>query len=77
MPEELAGCHTIQVDGYVVEGHVSAEIIQRLLKERPAVKGIALPGMPMGSPGMPGEKEGPFTIYTFGGEQEPEVYAVE
>ena len=77
VPEELAGCHTILVDGYVVEGHVSAETIERVLKERPAVTGIALPGMPMGSPGMPGNKDGPFVTYTFGGQGEPQVYAVE
>jgi hypothetical protein len=77
VPEELAGCHTILVDGYVVEGHVSANSIQRLLSERPPVTGIALPGMPMGSPGMPGEKEGPSTISTFGGQGEPQVYTSE
>lgn len=77
VPAGLAGCHTILVEGYVVEGHVSASIIERLLAERPAIKGISLPGMPTGSPGMSGPKTEPFTIYSFGGEEEPQVYAVE
>ncbi|HEY1245923.1 MAG TPA: DUF411 domain-containing protein [Hyphomicrobiaceae bacterium] len=63
VPEKLAGCHTMLVGGYVVEGHVPVGAINRLLKERPHIKGIALPGMPEGSPGMIGVKTGPFTIY--------------
>jgi hypothetical protein len=59
----LEGCHTIEVGGYVVEGHVSAAIIKRLLAQRPAIKGISLPGMPDGSPGMGGRKTEPFKIY--------------
>jgi hypothetical protein len=49
---ELASCHTAVVDGYVLEGHVPAEDIKRLLEERPQIKGLAVPGMPIGSPGM-------------------------
>lgn len=49
---ELASCHTAFVDGYVIEGHVPASDIKRLLQERPAAKGLAVPGMPIGSPGM-------------------------
>lgn len=60
---EFEGCHTIEVGGYVVEGHVSATIIKRLLAERPQIKGISLPGMPDGSPGMSGRKTAPFEIY--------------
>jgi hypothetical protein len=52
IPQQARSCHTGIVDGYVVEGHVPAADIQRLLKERPAVVGIATPGMPVGSPGM-------------------------
>lgn len=52
VPEDLRGCHSATIDGYVVEGHVPAEDIRRLLAERPAATGIAVPGMPMGSPGM-------------------------
>ena len=49
---ELSSCHTAKVGNYMVEGHVPAADIQRLLKEKPAIAGIAVPGMPMGSPGM-------------------------
>ena len=52
VPAKLASCHTAKVDGYVIEGHVPASDIKRLLKERPAVSGLAVPGMPVGSPGM-------------------------
>ena len=52
VPEELRGCHTATIDGYVIEGHVPAADIRRLLAERPAGVGLAVPGMPMGSPGM-------------------------
>ena len=58
-PEALTACHTALVDGYVVEGHVPAATIQRLLRERPAVAGIAVPGMPAGSPGMESAGEPP------------------
>ena len=57
LPGHLASCHTALVGGYVVEGHVPADVIRRLLRERPEVAGIAVPGMPIGSPGM----EGPYT----------------
>lgn len=58
VPEHAAACHTAVVEGYVLEGHVSAADIERLLRERPAIKGLAVPGMPAGSPGMEdGEKE--------------------
>ena len=52
VPRDLASCHTAQVDGYVVEGHVPAGAIKRLLAERPQGTGLAVPGMPVGSPGM-------------------------
>jgi hypothetical protein len=76
VPEPLVGCHTTLVDGYVVEGHVPINAVLRLLNERPDIKGISLPGMPAGSPGMFGEKTAPFTIYEIG-DGEPKVYAVE
>lgn len=66
IPDELEGCHTIMVDGYVVEGHVPAAAIKKLLAEKPKIKGIALAGMPTGSPGMGGPKTAPFTIHAFG-----------
>jgi hypothetical protein len=52
VPEALEACHTALVEGYVVEGHVPADLIDRLLRERPKVTGLAVPGMPAGSPGM-------------------------
>ena len=77
VPADLEGCHTILIGDYVVEGHVSAGTIKRLLSERPAgVDGIAMRGMPTGVPGMPGPKEGPVEIFAFG-DGEPSVFAVE
>jgi hypothetical protein len=52
VPEDLASCHTAEIGGYVIEGHVPADAIRRLLAEKPAGMGLAVPGMPMGSPGM-------------------------
>ena len=52
VPEELRGCHSATVEGYVIEGHVPAADIRRLLAERPKAIGLAVPGMPLGSPGM-------------------------
>lgn len=62
IPVEAASCHTAIVDGYFVEGHVPLEAVERLLSERPDIDGIALPGMPPGSPGMAGAKQGPFEV---------------
>lgn len=52
VPRRVQSCHTAVVDGYVIEGHVPAADVHRLLRERPAVRGLAVPGMPIGSPGM-------------------------
>ena len=60
----------------MVEGHVPDRVIDQLLAERPAVRGIALPGMPEGSPGMSGRKKGPFVVYSFG-RGEPELYVLD
>ncbi len=58
IPGEAYGCHTAEVDGYLVEGHVPADAIDRLLAERPDLAGVAVPGMPPGSPGMaPGRRD--------------------
>ena len=76
VPEKLEGCHIMIIDGYVVEGHVPAASINKLLSERPKIKGISLPGMPDGSPGMTGRKSEPFTIYEIS-EGEPKIFAVE
>jgi hypothetical protein len=80
VPEALAGCHTIVAGDYIIEGHAPIEPIRRLLAERPAIIGISLPGMPSGSPGMGGEKTGPFTIYRIeadSGAGDPKVFAVD
>lgn len=76
VPEPLESCHTMVIDGYVVEGHVPLAAIDRMLREKPAIKGIALPGMPAGSPGMGGHQERRFAIYGFSS-QGHRVYTVE
>jgi hypothetical protein len=73
--DELASCHTAKVGGYIVEGHVPAEDIQRLLKEKPAIVGIAAPGMPMGSPGMEGATKQPYTVFAFTKDGKKTVFA--
>src|SRR6188508_227244 len=65
VPPEAQSCHTAIVDGYVIEGHVPASDIQRLLKERPKVVGVAAPGMPAGSPGMDIPGSPPYDVVTF------------
>jgi hypothetical protein len=65
VPSTAMSCHTAIVDGYIVEGHVPVEAILDLLEQRPEIDGIALPDMPAGSPGMPGEKNAPFEILAF------------
>lgn len=81
VPDKLAACHTMTLGGYVVEGHVPVAAVRKLLGEKPAVRGIALPGMPLGSPGMNGPKEGPFVVYEIGSRDEasgkPKVFMVE
>lgn len=74
LPGHLASCHTALVDGYVVEGHVPADVIRRLLRERPEVAGIAVPGMPMGSPGMEGSYKDPYQVIAFGKDGGTSVY---
>lgn len=76
VPQQFEGCHTITIGGYVVEGHVPANVIDKLLKERPDIRGISLPGMPEGSPGMSGTKKAPFVIYEIK-EGTPRIYAKE
>lgn len=68
IPPALASCHTAEIDGYVVEGHVPPPIIRRLLSERPAAIGLAVPGMPVGSPGMetPGVPDEIYDVILFG-----------
>lgn len=64
IPQDMRSCHTSIVEDYFLEGHVPLEAIRKLLDERPAIDGLALPGMPSGSPGMAGIKAQPFTIYS-------------
>lgn len=63
VPREYEGCHSTFIEGYVVDGHVPIKAIQKLLKERPSIAGIALPGMPGGSPGMGDDPTKSFTVY--------------
>jgi hypothetical protein len=73
---ELASCHTAKVGNYTVEGHVPAADIQRMLKEKPAIAGIAVPGMPMGSPGMEqGGRVDPFHTIAFTKDGKKTVFA--
>lgn len=63
VPIDLRSCHTTKIGDYFVEGHIPLEAIEKLLLEKPDIAGIAMPGMPQGSPGMPGTKYGDFIIY--------------
>ena len=65
VPRSLAACHTALIDGYIVEGHVPADDIKRLLSERPDVAGVSVPGMPVGSPGMEGPNPQPYDVLAF------------
>ena len=67
------GVLTVLIGGYVVGGHIPMEVIDRLLAEKPQITGITLPGMPEGTPGMPGKKPGSLDIYEIGGNS-PKVY---
>lgn len=75
VPLDLASCHTALVDGYVLEGHVPAADVARLLTERPDVDGLAVPGMPMGSPGMEGPREDAYDVIAFDADGGREVFA--
>ncbi len=65
VPALLGSCHTATVNSYVVEGHVPADVIHRMLEERPEFAGIAVPGMPIGSPGMEGPNPEPYNVVAF------------
>ena len=65
IPAQARSCHTALVGGYVIEGHVPVADIQRLLKEKPAIAGLAVPGMPIGSPGMEGPNPRPYDVLAF------------
>lgn len=73
--DEATPCHISLIGGYVVGGHIPIEVVNRLLSEKPQITGINLPGMPTGTPGMPGPKPGPLTIYEIA-KGSPKVYAL-
>ena len=75
IPDALGGCHTAVVGGYAIEGHVPAREIKRLLAERPKARGLAVPGMPAGSPGMEGPPPEPYEVLTFTKDGRTSVYA--
>ncbi|MCE2509389.1 MAG: DUF411 domain-containing protein [Alphaproteobacteria bacterium] len=76
IPEDFQGCHLGFIDGYLISGHVPINTVNRLLTEQPKIKGVTLPGMPDGSPGMSGVKTEPFKIYEIGAAIS-RIYAVE
>ncbi|MDY7015008.1 MAG: DUF411 domain-containing protein [Cyanobacteriota bacterium] len=76
VPENLASCHTTIIDGYAMEGHIPADEIKRFLKQKPQAIGLAVPGMPLGTPGMEsGNRKQPFDVLAFGGNGQVEVFA--
>jgi hypothetical protein len=77
VPRQARSCHTALVGGYVIEGHVPAADIQRLLKERPAIAGLAVPGMPIGSPGMEGSNPQPYNVLAFDKKGQTSVFSTQ
>ena len=75
VPTPMSSCHTAIVDGYVVEGHVPAEQVKRLLAERPDLVGIGAPGMPAGSPGMESSNGKPYQVFSFDSQGNTAVFA--
>jgi hypothetical protein len=75
VPSTMYSCHTSVAGGYVIEGHVPADLVERLLEERPDVVGLALPGMPAGAPGMEGAGKVPYEVLAFSRSGEPMTYA--
>ncbi|SLN45835.1 hypothetical protein ROJ8625_02206 [Roseivivax jejudonensis] len=67
VPQGLASCHTVEAEGYVFEGHVPFEALEAVLRDRPDIAGLAVPGMPMGSPGMGDDPSARFDVIAFGG----------
>ena len=75
VPAAFRACHTAVIGKYVIEGHVPASDVRRLLREHPAVAGLAVPGMPAGSPGMESATAERYDVVTFGGPGAQRVYA--
>ena len=63
IPASMQSCHTVEIGGYFVEGHIPLEAVEKMMKEKPDIRGIAMPGMPSGSPGMPGSPSDEFIVY--------------
>lgn len=74
VPEHLTSCHTTVIGRYTFEGHIPLESVDKVLKEQPMIAGLAVPGMPMGSPGMGGPKRGPINVYYLSPAAEPRLY---
>ena len=74
VPRQLGSCHTGIVEGYIIEGHVPADVVDRLLMEKPDVQGLAVPGMPIGSPGMEGPNPERYNIIAFDNQGRFTVY---
>ena len=72
---KLASCHTARIDDYIIEGHIPAEVIKKLLNTKPNIKGIAVPGMPIGSPGMEGPRPQKYHVYSFDDNGSKKVFA--
>ncbi len=75
IPGRMQSCHTAKVGDYFVEGHVPADLVKRLLADKPDIKGLAVPGMPMGSPGMEGPRKDPYDVIAIGKDGGYRVYA--
>jgi hypothetical protein len=75
VPDPLRSCHTATLEGYLVEGHVPADVIKQLLREKPRVEGIAVPGMPAGSPGMESPNPEPYDVVAFDSTGKTKVFA--
>ena len=73
--QELEGCHTAVIQGYVFEGLIPAEYIKQVVNEHRPIKGLSVPGMPVGAPGMPGNKSQPIHVYYLGPGTSPQVFA--
>lgn len=75
VPERLEGCHTALIGKYVFEGLIPAENIKQVINEHKAIKGLSVPGMPFGAPGMPGNKKGPIHVYYLESSLTPKVFS--
>lgn len=73
--EKLEGCHTAVIGKYVFEGLIPAENIKQVISEHKSIKGLSVPGMPLGAPGMPGNKKGPINVYYLDNSFAPKVFA--